>query len=191
MQVPQSVREALTQRERTAAQVLATAAQHQEEQHDYMFSLELPDLQDSDTQRMWVKKIVAAENKVIWMPNVMESAGGGDVKGAEAQLTWEDIRKEGYIRSIQGDAGPDMFVNGEYLHWKPAEEGYQLILPVGGKLDSSPAQLECLAETAEMNFKEKRKWFLTTMGKMRTKWEEGHQKIKVRRSNLLEDAHRT
>jgi hypothetical protein len=186
MQVPQSVREALTQRERTAAQDLATAAANQEQQQDYMYSLELPDLKDSDTQRMWVKKIVAGQNKVIWMPNVHES---GTAEEECVGGTWEDMRKKGYVRSVQQVNEPDMYVNGEYIHWNTAEEGYQLMLPMEGEIPPK-AQLEGLSEAASMNFKDKRKWFLTTMGKMRTKWEDGHQKIKVRRANLLEDAHR-
>lgn len=183
MQVPQTVREALTLREQQQRERQQQQAAQQAEQQDYMYSLELPDLKDSETQRMWVKKIIVAQNKVIWMPNVNESAdepaaAGGRVNsnGGE-QDRWEAIRKKGWTRSMLSPAG---------ITWTPAEEGYQLVLDKA----RHGISLDELQQIAGLNFKEKRKWFLTKMAGLRTKWEDGHQKIKVKRSNLLEDAHR-
>jgi hypothetical protein len=115
MAVPESVQQQLNAAQQQLTQAEEQQTQLQAEQQDYVNNLQLPVLLPSETQRSWMKKIVAAENRVVWIQSGSASVVGGkdaegDNKGSEGQAVsassstdaWESMRRKGFVRRMAG-----------------------------------------------------------------------------------------
>ena len=170
MAVPESVQQQLNLAQQELTQAEQQQTELQAEQQDYVDNLQLPVLAPSETQRSWMKKILAAENKVVWI----QSGTGSvvvDEKGKDSSSNshdnWETMRRNGFVRRMNSHGG--------VLEWGAAADGYSLVLPQAGQLAAKPESrfLQKIEEVIQMDFKGKRGFFQNMMKQMQVKWEDG------------------
>ena len=125
--------------------------------------------QSMATGRAWVQGVPTLE----W-----QHAGGGGASGSAA----DDVQSQAFIRRMDSDGT---------LSLGAAEDGTALIgkrVPGGGKpmgLKSSD-----MMRVAQATLEDKSKWFKARCEERSVPWQQGHQKIKVKRSTLLLDSFR-
>lgn len=140
---------------------------------------------DTDVGRdnsMWTHCISLHDNRVKWItsdneqsvdavqsPGATEVGAGTDIAAVESSVSLS----VGWVRAFKNEQNPDDYT----LEWRPADVGYIII----GDISELP-------RVSKEPFGKKLTWFRQQIEKMKVPWEEGRQKIKVRRSNLLEDA---
>lgn len=132
---------------------------------------------------MWTQCISTHDNRVKWITSddqsvaatqsgaavAMASGADTDIAAAESTVSLS----VGWVRAFKNERDPEAYA----LEWRAADVGYI----IRGDISELP-------RVSKEPFGKKLKWFRKQIEKLKVPWEKGHQKIKVRRSNLLEDA---
>ena len=116
----------------------------------------------------WVRAL-GVDLKYHWMYS------RSDNKENNNNTTKSSLEENGLVRTIDVKAKKLKFINAKEYATETSVEGTQITYTV-------------LSDIAGKPFSEKEKWLKEQFNLLRTPWEEGHMKIKIRRSNLLEDA---
>jgi len=106
-------------------------------------------------------------------------------------FVWSDgetaamVNKDGWVRHFKPATGNES----ASLEWLPAYEFHILMRPTKAP-DGTLNQLSAtnVYQISQQPFRAKCEWMRFQLNAMRTKWEEGHVKLRIRRSNLLEDS---
>jgi hypothetical protein len=171
MAIPRETQARLAEQQRQVEEARRQQQVDTSQQQEYLESLDVPDLPKTLGGHRWLKRIKERENRCVWL-----SASRSDGKDGKDSLL-EKVEADGWVRRLT-PSGIEMV---------PAEEGYTLVLGPGMTAAAPAAAfLQDLQKVSELTFRDKRNRFREWMTALQVPWQKGHQKMLVKRSDLME-----
>ena len=167
MAIPRETQARLAEQQRQVEEARRQQQVDMSQQQEYLESLDVPDLPQTLGGHRWLKRIKERENRCVWLP----------ASRSDGKSLLEKVEADGWVRRLT-PSGIEMV---------PAEEGYTLVLGPGMTAAAPAAAfLQDLQKVSELTFRDKRNRFREYMTQLQVPWEMGHQKIPVKRSDLME-----
>ena len=128
----------------------------------------------------WTRIVRSSDSKFQWI----RLDTSGEVEPTSARF---DIEKSAYVRALKFSPGKDPRLRTGSLSLVRADEATanSTIKTYTGEVVAKHSDI---ANIQSKSFKEKVQWFRDTCGKLSIEWSDGHMRISVRRSHLLEDS---
>jgi len=127
----------------------------------------------------WTRTIRVSDMKFQWVRM--------DDKGDVDNQVGFSVTKSAYVRKLEFRPGPDVRIRDGILSLVPATEA-SCDSRIKGANDEDLVTYAEIANAQVKGFEEKAEWFQEKCKLLAVEWNEGHMRINVRRSDLLEDS---